>query len=603
MRLARFRVEHFRCLHHIDWISLQDVTAFIGENDGGKSSALDALTLLFNRTAPATGDYSYLPDNPAEQETTIDIFAVLDLSSTDSQAFRDLIGDGCTQLSLHKSFSRDGFSRLSIICEVPSDERFRKDLDKLTIDDLKELAASAEIDIRGRTRKQDIVMAIRSYVQTLSKVQGEIEYPNALIGRLPRVETVASSRAPDPQAQVLRALKSLFQDAIRSDEFSGRLSEIQDTIGKRLNEKVAELKPVIQHYYPEIEEVNVTPVFDFSSGLTAAPLALRAKGGGAVDLGRSGEGKRRQVTMAVFEWQSDLLKEREEEGVQPLILAFDEPDTHLDYDSQRRMFDIMMRFVQPTVQVIVCTHSLNLIDRLPATKICHFSLGERRTTQVSCLRSDDAQTEEMFLDGIGRNLGLSTGTIFHERCFLIVEGETEYNALPVLFHYLFRVDSLTLQSCGVKLLNGENNAGARLFAKFLNDNRRPVVFLVDQDSRVHAPSNKVFTARALEAAGFDLETQVFFIGEMEFEDAFSDSTYARMANRFFAKSDGLWRPEDFAALRDGSKFSDNLKRLLKTGKPDIGYCLAKSIDDETDIPSVIKDLFRQARKLAHPSEA
>jgi putative ATP-dependent endonuclease of OLD family len=603
MKLKAFRVKHFRSLYDTDWIPVHDLTAFIGQNNGGKSSAVEVLRLLFGRAGPASGDYSYRPDRPLDQETDVDIYAVLELSEREHDLFKAAIGLEEGSLNLKKQFTIEGSSVLKVICSVPNDPRFQQDLDRPTVDQLKELAAAAEVRIPSSAKKAEIVSRLREYGATLPKVQGEVDYPSGLVALLPRVEVIASARAQEPEQQVLTVLRTLFRDLVRGEEFSGSFGEIQTQISDRLNKKVAELQPIVKKYYEEVESVRVTPTFDFASGLTSAPIQLSASGGSAIDLSRTGDGKRRQVILALFEWQSEMLKDRGEEEVQPLILALDEPDTHLDYESQRKLFDILLRFVQPTVQVIICTHSMNLIDRLAVTKVNHFSLIEHRVTRVQSLSHPDQQTEDLFLNEIGRNLGLSTGVIFHERCFLIVEGETEYNAIPVLFRFLYSSTQDSLQSCGIKLVNGENNVGAKNFAKFLNNNRRPVVFLVDEDSRVNRPAEKFFTGQSLTAAGFDLTTQVYFVGTVEFEDAFSDAMYVRMANSYFPKAgETQWEEKDFAGVRGVGKFSERVKGLLAKGgvpdtvvsKPEIGYRLAQSVRSESEIPKAIKDLFDAA---------
>ena len=46
MRLRRFRVRAFRCVHDSGEITVGDLAAFVGRNESGKTTILQALTLL-----------------------------------------------------------------------------------------------------------------------------------------------------------------------------------------------------------------------------------------------------------------------------------------------------------------------------------------------------------------------------------------------------------------------------------------------------------------------------------------------------------------------------------------------------------------------------
>jgi len=46
MRLRKFRVRAFRCIHDSSEITVGDLAAFVGKNESGKTTILQALTLL-----------------------------------------------------------------------------------------------------------------------------------------------------------------------------------------------------------------------------------------------------------------------------------------------------------------------------------------------------------------------------------------------------------------------------------------------------------------------------------------------------------------------------------------------------------------------------
>ena len=46
MRLRKFRVRAYRCIHDSGEITVGDLAAFVGRNESGKTTILQALTLL-----------------------------------------------------------------------------------------------------------------------------------------------------------------------------------------------------------------------------------------------------------------------------------------------------------------------------------------------------------------------------------------------------------------------------------------------------------------------------------------------------------------------------------------------------------------------------
>ncbi len=598
MHITHFRAKHFRCLYDTDWIAIHDLTVLIGENDGGKTATIDALEILLTIKPPDTEDFSFVPGSQEQHEQEMVLEAKFTLESNDVSALQEFCRYSSEQLIIRRDFSPDSAGPWTYRTMVHADERLSADLAAYTVATLREIAEEHGIDV-PLSPKADIVDAIETWLATQPLFEGYRELPRAARDLLPQVQVFRSAQALDPQREVDAVLRTVFVAEIDGETYRGKLGDISAQIEASLNERVSRLTPVVQKYRPEITEVRVDPRFDYSRGLATSRLQLIGQDGHPISLDKRGEGIKRQVTLAVYEWNSELLAARPEEGARPLLLAFDEPDSHLDYYSQRKIFEIIRSLVKPGIQIVVCTHSLNLINRVPLTNINHYCLDDHYCTRVTALQSDDPATLEYFVDDIGKNMGLENSLMFHERCFLVVEGPSEMNALPPLFR-VWHEDGLSLTSAGIRLLNGQNNVGARNFAKFLNDNNRNVVFMLDSDSRTD-PTGRVFSEESLRRAGFDIDRQVFFVGDREFEDAFSDTLWARVGNTRWPPEDGRpWQPDDFSGRRSqDKKFSDGLCAAFRASKPKIAYELAKRVADPTEIPAQIQRCFKHALALAN----
>jgi putative ATP-dependent endonuclease of the OLD family len=598
LRIISIKVENFRSLLKTEWINIYDLTAFIGENDSGKSACIDALKLLFDKSAkPDSEDYSLFLEEDSEefkQANSMSIEALLELSEGEIDQIAYLVGSNKNVLHIKRQFTSDGKSSYSHFGEIPENEGFRGLWSQGTIVELKLLAEKNQVDVPKNAPKSEIITVLGSWLTKQPTTVGERSFSPTGIAMLPRVEIFSTKNGSDPESIVNNALKVLCNNEIKNEKYAGTILEIQEGIADVLREKIKDLTPFVQKYYADVQEISIIPSVNFSSGLANVPLRMTDKRGTAIFLNKKGEGKKRQVALGIYEWANEAIKTQENRG--NIILIMDEPDTHMDYLSQRNLFDIISKFVSVKMQVIIATHSLNLINRMPVSKINHFFQGNNGT-EVESLKSDDLELESMFLHNIGASIGLESGVIFHERCFLVVEGPTEMSALPRIFHTLF---GLSLQAAGIKLVNGDNNIGARNFAKFLNSNNRSVVFILDMDC-VHGSKKRAFTKQSLVQDGFDIDNQVFFVGESEFEDSFSNDFLAKIGNEHYqVSSQKTWTPEEIALLRQvDEKFSSLLGREFASSKPDIGYKIGLTLSDKDEIPDVIRRALQKALDKAN----
>lgn len=612
MKLLQFRIEHFRCLYSTDWIPFSSLAILTGENDGGKSSTINALELFLNpRGTPSGDDFSYTLEKGASEDITheneICLFARFELSDKEHQVIQRVGRIQDRQIEIRRIYKSDGTQTdYSFTCEVIDKPFFLKPLEEYTIDELRQFANETGIELKSSRLKDDLISQIRTWMEDKPRSPKEVKVPSELINLFPEIRIFSSETALDPQSEIRRTLMTFFKHIIDSDKYSGQISSITSNVENDLNTEVEKLEPFIKQYSNgDIETVTIRPTFNFGSGLATTDLQLKRKDGKQILLVKSGAGQRRRFSLAVYEWSLEVLKEREE-GSRQLILAFDEPDTHLDYKSQRQIFDVIRKFsILPATQVIVCTHSLNLIERVPITQIIHFRLDkEKHCTSIERLTTEDHETTDLFLFELSKNMGLRNSVMLHERCFLAVEGGSEFAALPVMFYKAY---DMPLQSAGICLISGENNFGARMLIKFLNANKRNVLFLVDTDSITTDSIKKNFTPKSFETDGIDIKSQVFYIGKKEFEDAFSDETWTRVAESHYPKpSKKKWETGEFAALREKSKFSLELQKLLhlesgldeEPSKPEIGYNLAVTITKE-EVPPIILDCLKKAYELGN----
>src|SRR5690606_35129053 len=162
--------------------------------------------------------------------------------------------------------------------------------------------------------------------------------------------------------------------------------------------------------------------------------------------------------------------------------VYDEPDVNLDYAAERQLFGNIIDAVLAAgsrTQAVVCTHSLTLVDRAPAGSINLIQASDEGTRRIQCLVGDDDDEVREFLSEVGRSVGIANSSFFYERAFLVVEGESEENAIPILYKNLF---GRSLVQDGIAIVPMFTCSAWRATLHLLRRHKAEVtVMLLDQD--------------------------------------------------------------------------------------------------------------------------
>lgn len=603
MRLVNIEAKQFRCLKCVS-LPIHKLTVLIGENDSGKSSVLDLLEIVLNDQRPDENDY--FREGEAPPAESIEVILTFELDERDEQAAEPFTAkDG--KLHLRKVFSTIS-SETYYRGQKFIDDRLFQDFGKMTAAQLDEVLEELDIQYEGRVNKERRLELIESHKQKAPTTEDWIPAQAAqLRDILPRCERYRAIDYQSPESLVTKTLQTVYESMVfeKQEDEQQRpieaLRVLKKQIEVEINEKVSELLTFIKRYNPRVSRISFDPIIDFSRGLRAGEFLLD-DGRGLRWLSKTGDGTKRRMLMATMDWDRQVLSE-EVAPTRAILRGYDEPDVNLHYEAQRTMYKAISDTVNQEgsrIQAIMCTHSLTMIDRAPATSVNLLSLSEDGCTIPSFLQTDGDPEIEEFLDLLATELGITNTMIFYERCYVIVEGHTEENALPIFYRRLYQ---RSLIEDGIRVINIEGKGGRKGLLKLLGKNREKITLsLLDRDSRV---------GTELEDAGFNrelLEDQIFYIGDREFEDAFSDEVLCTCLSDAWPRIDGSpWTTEHLQPLRENAekKFSDALLALVyqntETGreckKSVLGLELAKHSPVQ-QIPEPIICLFEKAREIA-----
>ncbi|MFC6062826.1 ATP-dependent nuclease [Streptomyces ochraceiscleroticus] len=605
MQIISFSVAGFRSLEDVADIPVKRPTILVGPNDGGKSASLTALSFLLGKYAPEEDDLTLLASTAGLNESKATVRRAAEITVTGNFECSEV---EVAELEIPKHLTirrryRPGTGvDLEMRMRVCAEARLRQ-LDKLSINELKELAKTFETKSDGpASAKASWKVPLERLALDFDTVEEWVTVPNKIAQRLPALLIFRGDDAPDPESAIKDALAIRFKEYAADEEITSTLNEVSAKISSRLSEDAQGIRDHIAERC-QVRNVTIEPQINIRPTLAHPKLRLEDAWGNSVALGSSGAGRARRVSLAVWESSSGLLKESKhsEEVDQEsfthtdVVVIYDEPDTHLDYNHQRRVMSLVREQCSfPNVRIMMATHSLNLIDGVDIGDIVQVESDGSTKCRVVVETPDDVIERKLVTD-LAVALGFRNSVLLHERFFVGVEGVTEQQAFPVLFRtYAGR----SLQSAGISLWPCGNNEGALNFASFLRANNRAVAFVVDNDSTINRKD--LFHEDRLKRFGLDPTEHCQYIGNpMEFEDIFDDATWCTAADTLWPRDDGEpWNKVEVGALRDGKKFSDKLCTFFAEhsskaarGKAEMMFGLASWISEPTEIPLQLRQVF------------
>jgi putative ATP-dependent endonuclease of OLD family len=594
MQLRSFSVSGFRSLHDIDDLPLRTPTILTGRNDSGKSATLDALAFLLNARRATESDFLDGMETAVSEQLSVTGEFVL--SAEEHQAL------GLPETVRIRRIAVRGSARADYQVErqVPVDVRLR-DLDFMNLPTLKETARALKVSPDGAANaKESFLRALRPLAAACEQCLDWVQASDETVGDLPKYLHLSGADVTDTRAQLRTALKFTYQGILRDDKFIKLVDELQASTEAELAGKADELCELIERRCDGFSEVSIKPQVSFRDALSDVQVVAR-RDGRSVDFDEVGAGRRRQLVQAIWEWSNDQLRSTIGQGTS-VVVAYDEPDTHLDYVRQRGFMELVRsQCTNPGVRSIVATHSVQMIDQIPLEDVVHLELKDGLTVVHKLPDTDTSDDCESFISQLAEELGLTTSTVLFERCFLLVEGESEKSAFPRLFRL---ATGRRTQEVGVILFDSGGNGTVLKLIAHLRAMGKPVLVIVDKDSL----KQSLFKRENLEKHGVRPE-HIDYIGDPnELEELFTDEQWTITADKFWPRSDGqLWRPAQVAGLRGTGKFSNKLVDLLERGsdqivrKPKLVARLAELLQSRDEIPDDLIKAFERVLDYVQPT--
>ncbi len=382
MKIKKLILENFRIFKHKTVIDFGNLTAFIGKNDIGKSTILDALDTFFNeKDAQVKLDKEDISKGSTNNNIVIGVVfedypheIVID-ATVHTNLKEEYLLNRNNLLEIRKIFPNGDVKKVKtyIIANHPSNERL-KDLLTLKISGLKKQAEELGVNLSDEDKR--IASVIRKKIRDHFEEEIQLEEAEIQLDKegakqicdqiknyLPLYALFKSDRQNvDQDTEVQDPMKIAIRKLLRGEEIRTQLEEIKNEVEKEIVEiandtieKLNEMNPKIaQELKPKIPEPNWLSVF---KGITISSDE-------DIPLNKRGSGVRRLILLNFFRAEAE--KKKEERNVPNIVYAFEEPETSQHPDYQKKLIEAFVSLSErEDTQMILTTHSPGIANLLP----------------------------------------------------------------------------------------------------------------------------------------------------------------------------------------------------------------------------------------------
>lgn len=399
MRLAAVILENFRGYAQPTRIKIDDLTAFVGRNDAGKSTILEALDIFFNDEKLERGDLCVRSNG-----TTIRIGCAFNNLPV------DMVLDAAVPTSLAAEYLLNEAGELEIIREWDCSGKSIKEAVFAvalhpTNADAADLLALKNSDLKARIKKLGIDeaavnlsvnasmrQAIRNACEPLATERRLLPLDKEDAKKvweqikqwLPAYALFRSDRASqDGDEEVQSPLKFAITQALK--ELAKELKEIEDAVKLRAvdvaNRTLEKLKEMDDRLAGEL-----TPFFKADPKWDVFKFGL--SGDDDIPINKRGSGVRRLILLNFFRAEAE--RRRVEKGSLNVIYAIEEPETSQHPANQRMLVRALKELaLNESTQVLVTSHTPGLAGLLSSDSLRYVRKQADGTADVVQCNDDD----------------------------------------------------------------------------------------------------------------------------------------------------------------------------------------------------------------------
>lgn len=572
MKLVEIKIENFRGIRLLR-LPLDGLTVLIGENNIGKSTVLEAIRLVLtrgfgSRRAGQFSEYDFhLVNANAAPQTAQPIKIMLQFAEEQENDWPDAI---IQQMNEVIQLDKDGLNHIWLQAEGtfnPDSASFETKWAFLN-------SSGSELVLKNAT-------------------------PLNLISRFVPLFFLSALRDASQEFGQRGQFWSGFLKSIqlpddKREELEKMLQEVNTSvIGANtglaeVTHKIADARRLVplDSTNPVVLEAIPTRVFDM---VGKVQVHLRSTSGTKLPLHRHGEGTQSLSVLMLFQAfaAANLAEAYTPEST--AILSLEEPEAHLHPSAIRSLGSFLESM---SGQILVTTHSGDLVSKVPikAIRRLYKDNGETRVGRI-----EDHHLTPREIQAINYSIRITRGYYLFSRCWLLVEGESDFHLMPLLFEAMgYSQDQVSFSILEFSQVIDKGEP----FIKFAKALGIQWFLMADGDA---AGNNYINRANNYLAVGENLSDRARKLAQRDIEHEFWHNGY-----------DDFIRNIVPASIRTSIKTNaagnviEETKLLIKAaieqagGKPAFAQALVTEIQQRgaVTIPQTIRDIITRVVQLA-----
>ncbi len=439
MKLVSVEIENLRCYQEPIKAKIDGLTTFIGKNDIGKSTVLEALEIFFNNdTVKITQGDANIHSGTSLVSITCEFS---DLPKT-------LVLDTGSETTLNEEYllTKDGTLKVKKTYDcgkkTPSCEVFII-AEHPRANGINNLLELKEKDLQAIVKKEGIECLLKGNPIMRKAIWSSTKELDLGVVELPVTKPKEDSKRIWEQIDRYLPLFALFQSDRSSKDSDGEvqdpmksaiavaIAEVQDDINsiqKRVQSRTEEianntheaLKKIDPNLAKQLVPEFTPPTPAKWNGLFSVNLTTDG-----IPLNKRGSGVRRLILVSFFKAEADRLLSKGNK--KSIIYAIEEPETSQHPNNQKILQQSFTELSnESNCQVLLTTHNPGFASDLPMGSIRYITINEDAKHEI--------QSGVDVLSEVAEALGITPDS--RVKALVCVEGPTDVNAIRALSHIL-----------------------------------------------------------------------------------------------------------------------------------------------------------------------
>lgn len=383
MKIETLRIKNFRGYSNETTVKFEKLTAFVGKNDIGKSSILEALDIFFNDGKGIIkldkNDVNVGARANQENEVSIAICfselperIVIDATNETTLTNEHLLNsDGF--LEIIKKYPNGGNAKVFVRALHPTnpgcaDLLLKKD------SELRRIIETQQIPCDDRTRNAVMRTAIWQHYRDnwqLDTIDIDVTKGDTksiwekLQKYLPLYSLFQADRKnSDGDSEVQDPLKEAVKEILRDDELQRTLDHVATIVEGKLRQVSTRTLAKLQEMSPDIAS-TLNPVIPPVNSLKWAEVfkSVSITSDENIPINKRGSGSKRLILLNFF--RAEVERRQEETNAASVIYAIEEPETSQHSENQKKLIRALEALSEAAnTQVIITTHSATIVKEL-----------------------------------------------------------------------------------------------------------------------------------------------------------------------------------------------------------------------------------------------